>query len=627
MSTYLESVIADKKYKGNVVIQIGANYFSIRQPDSGLVIPSPYDKCVSGLLLNPTQIDIRTVTTTISTFSFRLLDKNGIITALVLGDAANLIKQTVRIFLGRSGVGMAFADYFELPQTIISKCDHADNSYNFQSTEQTDRMARPIYDFKSALDGDILTETTIWTMRDSIADFPTSGFLKVDDEFVSYSGVDLSDNRFLGVIRGELGSTPATHDANTDVILVETVTGNPLDIILKILISGGGGGTYDVLQDGLGISESLIDIDEIETLRDELFVDVEFTLSLHSIPSTLKYLESELLMPNNLRFTNSRNSKITLAILDRAQFVEDDDIIDHDTMTKFPKWSIDGRKVTNVLIVEWDYVEGTTRFNERSTYEDAESIAAYGRQTPLTYQFKGPKAADGGEDIIENFATRLLARLAFPTPEIQISTHIDKSLQTIGDKTYLVSNKIPAADGTLNFASNLEIVSRAINLTNGDVQFKLAFTSFTNIRSGFVAPSDLIQSVISQKKVTIPGGRAGYYTVGWYLRLWDEVNQEYVADPPNRIVAITSGVTSYLLAEDGDILITEDGEALTQESLEDGDVITFEDNFATTLTEGGDFRIRFANYDEVIESQKRYCFISDGGADFDDGKPTYKVTY
>lgn len=629
MSAYTDVVKTEKKYTGNVVIKIGDfNYFAIRLPDSGLNIQSPHRNSVASLTLNPTSIDIRKVTTTISSFSFRILDKDGIITSLVGGNAEDLIGAEVRIYLGRSNVDMDFSDYFELPVTYVSKLEHGDSSYLFSTSEQTERMNKPIYDYKSALGVDILVGTTTWTMRDDITDFPDTGFLKVDDEFVSYAGKDLVNNRFTGVIRGELGSTPAAHSSSEDCVLVETITDNPLNIIMKLLVSGGGGGTYDTLQSGLAIDENLIDIAEIEELRDELFIDTEFTLSLYEIPSALKLIETELLMPNGLRFSTSTNSKVTLAVLDKAQFVEEEDIIDEDTITKFPKWVIDGNKVSNIIEIRWNYSEGTKSWVNRNVYRDEDSILAYGAQTPLKFDFKGVKLALDGQALVDDLASRLLARLAFPSPEITINTHIDKSLQTIGDKAYLVSSKIPAVDGSLNFASDLEIVSRAINQTSGDVTFKLSFTSFTAIRSGFIAPSDLITSFISQRKVNVAAGRGEQYMVGWYMRLWDVNANEYTADAPNKIVGKETA-SGYLLDEDGNYLVTEDGERilLDQDELEDS--IIFEDDWTTILTAPNNYRIRFANYDEqVTSSQKRYAFISEEtGLDFADGKPSYKVTY
>ena len=635
MSDYVSDVKTVKQFTGNIVIAItppieGAEpiYFSTRQPDSGLNIQTPHNKSVASLTLNPTQIDLRKVTTTISTFSFRILDKDDIVTSLVGGDAADLIKAEVRIYLGRSGRNMDFADYFALPVTYISKCDHSDNSYVFSSSEQTERMDKPIYDSTSALSVDILAGTSIWSMRDDVTNFPDSGFLKIDNEFVSYAGKDLVNNRFTGVIRGELNSVPAAHNAFTVCSLVETVTDNPLNILLKILISGGGGGVYDTLQSGLGIDESLIDIADIESLRDDQFSGRQFTLSLYEIDSALKLLETEILMPNNLRLTNSINSKVTLALLDKARFVSEADIIDDDTITKFPKWSIDGAKITNIIEVRWDYKEGTNVWQKRNEFRDEDSIALYGPQKSLKFDFKGIKATLDGEEIVTDFGSRLLARLSTPTPEIQVTTQIDKSLQTIGDKAYLKSSKIPAPDGTLNFASDVEIISRSINQSTGDVTFKLAFTSFTTIRSGFIAPSDTILSILSQKKVNVALGRTSHYLVGWYMRLWDNVAQVYCADEPNEIVGFEVG-RSYLLTEDGDRIVDEDGNPILLEQEPTEDTILFANDWDTDLSlEPGRYRIRFANYDEVSESQKRYAFISaQPGLDFDDGKPSYKVTY
>ncbi len=628
MSTYVDEVKSEKKYTGNVVIKIDDSYFAIRLPDSGLNIQSPHRNAVAALTLNPTSIDLRKVTTTISSFSFRLVDKDGIVTSLVGGTGEDLIGAEVRIYLGRSGVDMDFEDYFELPLTYIQKLEHGDNSYIFSTSEQTERMAKPIYDFNSALGADILVDTTIWTMRDDITDFPDSGFLKVDDEFVSYASKDLVNNRFNGVIRGELNSVPATHKIYTNVTLVETITDNPLNIILKILISNGGGGSYDTLQDGLGIDENLIDIAEIEALRDELFLDDEFTLSIYNVTSALKFIETELLMPNGLRFTTSINSKVTLAVLDKARFVEEVDVINEDTITKFPKWSIDGTKVTNQIEVRWNYSEGTKSWQNKDVFVDEDSIDLYGAQTPLKFDFKGIKESLDGQVLVDDFGSRLLARLSSPTPEIQINTQIDKSLQTIGDKAYLESSKIPAVDGTLNFASDLEIVSRAINQTTGDVTLKLAFTSFTSIRSGFIAPSDLITSTVSQKKVNVAAGRAEQYLVGWYMRLWDEVNQVYCDDAPNKIVGFDDAATGHLLTEDGDNLVTEGGDGILLEQDSTEDSIIFENDWTTPITSPNNYRIRFADYGDVIASQKRYAFISETtGLDFADGKPSYKVTY
>ena len=624
---YTDAIQQSKNYLGNVVVQIGSQYFATRLPDSGLSIAYPYDKCVAALSLNPSNIDPRRVTTTLASFSFKLVDINGVISQLVLGDSATLNGETVNIWVGRSNVGMDFSEYFQLPVTYVLQLDHSDNGYTITSTELTTEIDKIIFNFSSALAVDILAATTVWTMRDDISTFPTSGFLNVDQEFVSYTGVDLVNNRFTGVVRGELGTTPADHKAFATCVLVETVTDNPLNIIMQLLISKGGGGTYDVLQDGCAISDSLIDVAGIEALRDSLFVGVEFTLSIYNIPSALTYIETELLAPNNLRFTySSVNSKLTLAVLDKAIFVPEDNVIDEDTITKYPQWNIDGSTITNIITVEWDWSEALQVYQQMSTFQDSASITTYGQQNPLDFQLKGPKAALNGAAFINDFGTRLLGRLSTPSPIITVTTQIDKSLQNLGDKAYLVSSKVPASDGSLNFSSDLEIISRSINQTNGQAQFKLAYTSYTNIRSAFIAPSDLITSIVSQKEINVALGRGSEYLVGWYMRLWDDVNKVYCADAPNEIVAIElAGVG--LLTEGGDNLITEGGDDLDQDQAATEDSIIFANAWTTTITYPNNYRIRFAQYDDCVDSQKRYGFINHAGSNFDDGKPPYKVTY
>lgn len=596
MTDYVTEVQAEKKFVGNVVIQIDSNFFAIRQPDSGLSISAPFDRCIESVVLNPTTVDPKRVTTTISSNSFKLVDIDLAISALVQGRARNFIGKECTIWIGRSFVGMDFADYLQLPKVRISKASHPGNAYTFSATEDTDRMQRPLYDAELRLAVDIVSGTTVIDVEGELADLPSSGLVKIDDEFISYAGVDLIEEQLTGCIRGELNTTPAAHSAGAAVLQAENTTDNPLDLLLKILTSGGGGGAYDVLQDGLGISESLIDVAEIEALRDEKFDDLVFPLTLYSIENALKVIENEILAPLNLRFTYSANAKLSLVLLDRAVFAEETASMNEDSITKFPTWDADGTQIVNVLKIQWDYSEASKRTLRSQTFRDEDSIAAYGERQPLSFTFKAVRDAYGGEDLVTDFATRLLVRLSQPNPVVSLNTHLDKSLQNIGGKTFVESSQIPASDGTLNFANEMEIVSRAINIQTGDVQFKLAFTSFTDIRSGYIAPSDLIEAVTSQKRVTLPAGRGTYYRAGWKMRLWDEVAVAYLPDAVNTIESVV------------------------------GDELIFANNWTTALVPA-DQRLRFADYEDSVSTQKRYCFVSDGSNNFDDGGAPYRVTY
>ena len=601
MANYIDEILTQKKFIGNVVLKTAGTYFCIRKPDSGLNILPEFVGTISSLILNPTQFDIRRVSTTIASYSFKLVDKKGVITALVDGDADVFIGQDVEIWIGRSkikdkdgnwiGEPMDFSQYFKLPVTKTKACDFSDRAYNFRSSEESDRMNRELFQTKTRLAVDIQDDTTTITVEGT-TDFPTSGYLKINDEFISYTGK--LGNNFTGCIRGELNSVPVAHDQLDDVFFVQVVEENPIDLVLRLLTSGGGGGAYDTLDDGLAIDENLIDVAEIEALRDEFFDGIEHRYALFQISNALKFIEDQIFASGNLRFSQSSNSKLTLVILDQAKFVTTPDVIDESSIVGQPKWSVDSEKVVNVVEVNWDYNPVTGKYGEVSRYTDEPSIAKYGQRTALKYNFQGIKADLDGQALVDAFAERLLLRLSVPSPEIQVTTHIDKSLKNLGDKTILQTRNIPGKGGVLTFANEIEIISRAINYQTFDVILKLQFTSFTLMRSAYIAPARVISAVVSQKKVTLGAGSGDLYEVGWKIRLWDEVGMTYAPDSLNEIVAI------------------------------DGDDITFLNNWTTTLTPGN-FRLKFPDYDDATDSQKRYCFISDGGLNFADGKKAYQI--
>ena len=85
--------------------------------------------------------------------------------------------------------------------------------------------------------------------------------------------------------------------------------------------------------------------------------------------------------------------------------------------------------------------------------------------------------------------------------------------------------------------------------------------------------------------------------------------------------------TRQIVTEDLEDILTEDGEQIV---LEDGNVsedfIEFENEWTTPIINER-HHLRFCDYDDATDSQKRYCFISDDGNNFPDGKTTYRITF
>lgn len=589
-------------YVGNVVVQLFGEYFAIRVPDSGLSVPAQNRGILTGLTLNPTQIDLKRVNTTIANYTFTLLDKDNVITQL-LSNNDSPVSVPVSIWVGRSPAllgetALAFADYFQLPATRIKSITHSNNTYVITTAEFTDKMTVPKFNNKASITLAMLAISTQVEIDVNINNFPNTGLIKIENEFMTYNGRDLTNNILLNLTRGTEGSIAVAHAAGVTVDLVVKVQDNPITILLQMLISPGGGGTYDVLPDGLGISQTDLDVAGLENLRDTKFTSQQFLLYLYNIDSVLAYLEQEILFTDNLRFALSTNSKLTLVLLDQVIFGQTEATFDEDTIHSYPKWSINQQDISNQIIIDWDYDELSGNFQQHSVFTDAISVTNFGPTQPIKIESKGIKASLSGAAIVADRATRLLERFSTPTPRITVETLIDKSLSNVGDKVLVISSRIPTSYGTLEFSEELEILSRAIDPLKGTCSFLLAFTNYTGFRSCFIGPSDVILTFTAQDTFKISMAHANDWNVGWKVLLWDTTTLDYTTDPLNTITEVHS---------DGTIKVAVP--------------------WATTLVNNR-YRLKFPLYDDATPDQRRYGFIGiNPGETFADGSSSYLITF
>jgi len=292
----------------------------------------------------------------------------------------------------------------------------------------------------------------------------------------------------------------------------------------------------------------------------------------------------------------NNNGKVGLALIDRNIFEIDTPILDHDQLTKNPDFSVDDTKVVNRLRILWDWNDVSKTYLKSSEYTEATSIAEFGESAWTELKFKGIRDSLSGSSIVNDIQLLFLSRFSFPRPQISVNAHMSSSYLNLGDKGDLITTLIPNDQGELNFVSSLEVISKAVNIASGDVKFGLSFTSFSGIRQCYIAPSDVIISVGNQKTITVGAGRGDNYRKGWKMRLFSLITDEYTADVVNEIESVV------------------------------GDVITFKNNWTTTLV-ANDYRIKFADYDDVTEQQKRFCFVSAGTNEFGDGRPPYQISF
>lgn len=66
-----------------------------------------------------------------------------------------------------------------------------------------------------------------------------TGYVRIDDEIIRYTG--FSGNSLTGLVRGQLGTTAASHDSGAAVSSFYRLEGNAVDLALKLMLSGWAG--------------------------------------------------------------------------------------------------------------------------------------------------------------------------------------------------------------------------------------------------------------------------------------------------------------------------------------------------------------------------------------------------
>jgi len=434
------------------------------------------------------------------------------------------------------------------------------------------------------IDGsDVAYILTSLTLGDT-SDFPSSGLIKIDAEFMDYTGK--TSTTLTGLTRGALGSEISTHDDGTFVNYVTIIEDNSMDLLL------------DILQTELGISPALIDVVAFEDLRDnELNTDGDFKFYMYDIDKALTWIEENILVASNTRIFTSKNGLISIAILDQIDPTDDVPEINESTIEGQPDYKVDSNKIVNRVNISYDWDEGTQKFNTVGEFLNQDSIDIWGEKKVLELEYKGVATSRNGFSMVENRAARIFARLATPKAEITLKTQLQNFNIDISDKAKLIHRYLPQQGGALGFDAILEVASRGLsNLSdNASITYTFVYTSFTGNRIGAIAPAKAPVSVTSQKVFTMPTGYASHYKVGYVLRLFDNVNIEYFADADNIIESIN------------------------------GDEITMTNVFTTTL--GSNTTLSFADYANCNADQKlRYVFISPASGTFpSDGLGAYVI--
>jgi hypothetical protein len=540
-----------KSFQLNIVIVLNGDVYGQYQPDSGLVIEDERLGLIVKSNISGAKVDIRKTNSSTPSLSFELLDKDGFMSSEIMKADGNFLETPVQLYIGEirgPSNPMDFGDYIKYTDTIVKSINKVANGYVFKCAELVNLLKFPIFQIQSTLATPISDTATTAVLVDA-AEFPVSGRFILNDEVIQYNGK--TGNILNNLSRGDLNSTANDHDQGDAVFFLERFEENPLTGLLQIMLSDAGdlsNGPYDVLTTGgLGIDQSLVNVANIEAIRDANFQTDNFRFELSNIENAQRFLEEQILDPNNCRFI-SDNGLINLAVLDQVNIGAVVPEVDETSTLPNERYQLNTQKTVNEIRISYDYSIGLGRYTRTTFFRDNESIARFGVKR-LNKEWDFVRADLQGSTIVTNRATRLLSRLSTPRGAISITTHFDKAGLKIGDKILLTNRHLPQQGGGLGISEQLEIISRAVNIGRGQVKFDLEFTSFAGLRLGLIAPSPNPSNIISQTQFEVPD--AACYRVGDPLAQNSETGEiRLITDITGNIITINEAFTDLLELSD-----------------------------------------------------------------------------
>jgi hypothetical protein len=197
----------------------------------------------------------------ISTLSFSLLDLNGYITRLFSPGVIveEILNRGVSVYLGYKDISYP-EDYHQVFRGRISQVQGAEGFGFMQiSDPNTVRRQTIFYQGKTKLSSPLTNVATTVNVT-SNSDFhkcilgpdgsyveDVKTFIKVEDEFIEYgpsfsvpSGT-FGTNTWTNVVRGALGTTAVAHPVDADVEAHVQISGLPMEIALRVMLSGYNG--------------------------------------------------------------------------------------------------------------------------------------------------------------------------------------------------------------------------------------------------------------------------------------------------------------------------------------------------------------------------------------------------
>lgn len=408
----------------------------------------------------------------------------------------------------------------------IKSVSYVSGSYKFDISADFDKLNQTLFgdieDFsgRMTVDGMPASETTLtlleasWPFDAGTSSVETATgkyaaiYLKIEDEILRLNGSPT-------VVRGQLGTTAASHgqhvrdeDGNdtgeyVPVDMFFSIQGNPVDILLYFLISGGTAftdqGSYDLYlgddnDDPVGVRwpVSSIDVTGFQTIRDAWYPSDVYRIDITERQKMRELLEDNILKPMNANLFIDRSGKLGLATIVPAIPTTYVELTEADIVGA-PNISLDAENLLNDVLVKYDYDAFEDEYKKELRLINATSQSDYDKAVEMVVEARGVHPIFGGETLARNIANNKLRNFKDLQAVVSFSALFNKGAEIEpGSSVRLTHSQLPDTNtGQIGFDYYLTITSKKINWGTGKIDFEGIKTNFavTSRRTALIAPT------------------------------------------------------------------------------------------------------------------------------------------
>src|SRR3990167_854950 len=405
--------------------------------------PYPY---LAGLDGNTQTLDLRNGTSTIGTFTLRLLDKGGLITAYC-GNPQKGLKSAITtgtvtaIDADASVAGYPDQGTIELVSTAnvrerirYTSLDKPGQRF-LGITRGVDGTTAQAWAAGSVLhNGEQIRPRTLVKLSAGYGDVAEADFLKLGTfEVLERS---LAADRVTWVVT----ATDVQRVADTSVFLgasenSKVILGpeHPFLLALRVLQSTGTGanGTYDTLAEanGVGMPSTLVDVAGIVALKATVQPNVLFEFSISSPADALAWVQTQCFAPLGCVPFITEDGKLSVKQLLLAALASDSVATLTTANIMQIAWQAGDRGIVNAIDVDYDWDTDPVlpnayarreQYRSGASTDPDSSIGKYGRKPTLRLTCQGVRTARDAISLLDSLATRTFRRFAEPGGLLQV---------------------------------------------------------------------------------------------------------------------------------------------------------------------------------------------------------------